>query len=175
MSRLNGVQLKLDRSNPFVAAVFGYIEGADTIDNAITLFNAAEALHGIQILPFGHGAENEKERPPDAQWCETSLYPFLTSTQFVITGGDLLSVADIYDAQGFAVSFSWRQWGEIVSTWANGHWYQRPAGLGEVAFAREARPWCYTDFYLSSYLDYVIADYSQWIAALHKIVESKLH
>jgi len=48
----------------------------------------------------------------------------------------------------------------------------RPAGLGATDWTRAARPWEYLDFCSHDNLSYLIADYDQWLKALHEILLS---
>jgi len=154
----------LDRNIPFVRAALG-----GSLDEAAGIFRSAEQRHGLR---WSKSSDILDESNDDA-WYQQHLWPFLSETHFVLSGGDLqLTGCSLFGADGLNHTPSWRHWGWILAAWANHHWMDRPAGLGQTDWARAARPWEYLDFYSHDYLSYLITDYDQWLKALHKILLS---
>ncbi len=162
--------IRLDRSVSFVDAVFGVIEGTGPIEAAASVLAAAERRHGLTLVWDG---ELVLDRGPFDEWCESSLFPFLNETHFVIAGGDLFQNCEIRTPDGLAVGFTWRLWGEVLADWANRHWVRRPVGLGQTRWSRKDRVWEYMDFYMDAYIDYQIDRYGEWAAVVLKVIELK--
>ena len=162
--------IRLDRSVLFVDAVFRVIEGTGPIETAASVLAAAERRHGLTLVWDG---ELVDDRGPFNEWCESSLFPFLTETHFVIAGGDLFQNGEIRTPDGLAVGFTWRHWGEVLANWANRHWVRRPVCLGQTRWNRADRAWEYLDFYMRTHLEYQIDDYGEWSAVVLQAIELK--
>ena len=104
------------------------------------------------------------------EWIERHLWPFLSETNFVLSGGDLQHLGGLLlDADGVDHTPSWRHWGHTLAPWANQHWKARPSGLGLTDWSRAKRPWEYLDFYSYDNLSYLIADYDYWLEGLESV------
>ncbi|MBO6935291.1 MAG: hypothetical protein JJ863_09950 [Deltaproteobacteria bacterium] len=127
------------------------------------LMEQAQRRHQVYLLPFGETPREESElNAENSGWLETRLFPFLSETHLVLSGGDLWTGFDLLDPDGRDMTPTWRTWGDWLATWANQHWMSRPTGLGPTELARRARPWEYLDFYMRTYVDYLFEDYGQW-------------
>jgi hypothetical protein len=154
--------IRLDRTVPFVRAA---LEGA--ISEAATILQDAERRHGLRWLAVD---ENRPENNCET-WYQLHLWPFLSETHMVLTGGDMqYSECSLLDTEGSDHFPTWRHWGEIVATWANRSWFPRPAGLGATKWYQAQRPWNYLDFYCCSYLDGVVEEYDLWRSAVWKVL-----
>jgi hypothetical protein len=169
--RLHRVPLRLDRSIPFVSAVFDYVEGRAGVDQPVSILVEAENRCGLRFAPFDD--QVREFNGADEHWRESVLFPFLSATHFVLAGGDFLNLCVILDAAGREVPFTWRYWGEVLAEWANRDWFLRPSGLGEVEAYRAARPWMYLDFYMSTHVEGVVANYTKWASAIDEILTHK--
>ncbi|QIF04148.1 hypothetical protein [Roseimicrobium sp. ORNL1] len=153
----------LDQSIPFVRAALG-----GSLDEATAILKSAEQRHGLRWTMSSDTLDESNDA--DA-WYQEHLWPFLTETHFVLSGGDLaLTGCSLFGADGLNYSPSWRHWGGILAAWANQHWMSRPAGLGSTNWTRASRPWEYLDFYSHDYLSYAIADYDYWLESIGKIL-----
>ena len=157
--------IHLDRNIPFVRATM-----AGEIEEAAAIFRSAEQRYGLSwSKPDGvlNGSDSDA-------WFEEHLWPFLTETHFVVSGGDqqllaTVSGCELIGADGLDHTPTWRHWGGVVADWANLHWFARPSGLGKTKWTRAERPWEYLDFYSGEYLAYLIADYDLWLERLQEV------
>jgi hypothetical protein len=163
--------ITLDRRIPFVDAVLSVHDSNAPLENAAHLFAEIEHKHGLRITSDYIAAE-EIEVSDD--WCRNMLFPFLTETHLVITGGDLLIPCTIYNDFGQEVSFSWREWGGWMAEWANKFWFPRPVGLGTTRWTRQKRDWNYLDFYNRDYLNYQIENYDIWADTVVQVIKKKI-
>ena len=163
-------QIMLDRRIPFVDSVLKVSTGEESIENVANLLSEIERRHNLKIVSNYTGAE---EIDASDDWCNETLFPFLTETNLVIAGGDLFTSCQIYNSIGHEVSFTWREWGAWIAEWANKFWLPRPLGLGETSWTRKKRNWNYLDFYDRSYLSYQIANYDAWADAVIQIIWKK--
>ncbi len=155
----------LDQKIPFVRAALN-----GSLAKAVEILGAAEQRHGLR---WSNSKELLEECDHDG-WYTEHLWPFLSETHMVMSGGDRqLTGCCLLGTDGLDHSPSWRHWGHVVSEWANVRWASRPVGLGRTTWTRKARPWEYLDFYSRDDLSYLVADYDQWIEALGKILELK--
>jgi len=154
--------IRLNHGNRFACATL-----RGSIDEAVAILKAAERRFGLRWLkPIEFLDESN-----DDMWYPEHLWPFLSETQFVLSGGDLQATECLLiGTDGLDHTPSWRQWGSILADWANHHWVDRPAGLGQTDWTRAARPWEYLDFYNHEYLSYLIADYDLWLKNLNEVL-----
>ena len=162
--------ITLDRRILFVESVLKVLSGDESIENAANLFAEIEDRHKLKIVSDFIDAE---ETVASNDWCKNTLFPFLTETHFIITGGDLLNSCEIYNVSGQEVSFTWREWGAWLAKWANKFWVERPIGLGNTHWTRKKRNWNYLDFYSRDYLNYQVESYEVWADIIIQIVTKK--
>jgi len=154
--------IHLDHSNSFVRATM-----TGSIAEAAAIFRNAEQRFG---LAWSKSWEVLKESDSDV-WYQEHLWPFLSETHFVLSGGDLQATGcSLFGIDGLDHTPSWRHWGYILAEWANSHWVARPSGLGQTDWTRAARPWEYMDFYSHGYLAYLIVDYDLWLEKLNVVL-----
>jgi len=167
--------IQLDRRIKFVNVVLAVADGDEPLESAAHLLAEIEQRHGLKIVSseFYTG-----EKDASGEWCMKTLFPFLTETHFVISGGDLFNSCVFfdpqdYDAHGPEISFTWREWGHWMARWANKFWMPRPEGLGENHQTRRKRNWNYMDFYMRDYLSYQIENYEAWADTVIRVIGKK--
>lgn len=154
--------IHLDQNIPFVRAA-----RSGALAEAVAILKSAELRHGLR---WSMSQEFLDESNND-QWYREHLWPFLSETHFVVSGGDRqLTRCSLFGLDGLDHTPTWRHWGQILAEWANSRWVRRPAGLGKTRWSRAARPWEYLDFYSYAYLSDLIADYDSWCEALKEIL-----
>lgn len=156
----------LDRSIPFVDATL-----AGDVPRAVGILKAAEQRHGLQWVNPSLNAEREYQLH---DWYEQHLWPFLSETHLILTGGDLLGSGwMLWDTTLVDHTPTWRHWGELVATWANQNWGPRPSGIGQTKWSITERPWEYLDFYMQWYLEDVVDGYVVWRDSVLRVLEAK--
>ena len=162
--------IELDRTLPFVDAVFRTVDHPHQIDAAARLLNEIESRRHVRLHYMSDVMPDELN---DDQWCNNVFFPFLTETQLIISGGDLLNLVEVLRDDGKCEAFTWRGWGYTLAEWANKHWIPRPVGLGTTAWTRKKRRWNYLDFYMREHLSYQIVDHHAYADAVLAIIERK--
>ena len=152
--------LKLDRSVPFVNAIFRIIEGTATGPEAVHLLSNAEAESEVKL------SSKEPSQPCEAvsveqyqEIVEPRMNRFLDRTHLVLGRAEYdrlhISIAGKY-------TYSWthREWGHAIAKWANNiGWLNR-------------HDWNYLDFY-GGLNDKVVENYNAWCAAVIRVIEIK--
>jgi hypothetical protein len=156
--------ISLDRRIPFVDAVL-----SGDIHSAAAILKDAEERHQLRFTNLTVQLPEDQRQ----EWYASHLWPFLTETHFVLTGGDLLNGWSLVDTVGIDHTPTWRHWGELVADWANQHWMARPGGLGRSKWSQAKRPWEYLDFYMDVYLSNVIEGYAEWRDAVLRVLDAK--
>ena len=158
--------LRLNRSIPFVAAT---LDGR--VEDAADVLGDAERRHGLLLTePPANGPEDQRD-----EWYERHLYPFLSDTHLIVSGGDLFGTGwGIMDDAGVDHTPTWRHWGGLLAEWANaGHWFKRPGERGRARHSQAERPWEYIDFYMADYLGAYIEGYVEWRDAVWRVLHAK--
>jgi hypothetical protein len=89
------------------------------------------------------------------------------------TAGDLFPWHNMLNSERQDVSPTWRVWDRVVADWANRSSVDPPEGYSDTLRTREKRRWNYLDLYMSSYLDYLVADYENWIKQVDEVLEAQ--
>ena len=91
--------IELDRTLPFVDAVFRTADDSQEIDAAARLLNEIESRRHVRLHYMSDVITEELN---DDQWCKIVFFPFLTETQLIISGGDLLNLVEVLRDDGNA-------------------------------------------------------------------------
>lgn len=153
-----GKILSLDRSVPFVDAVFRVLERTGTEAEAAKILLEAESRHNVRFLTV-IGSVKAKHLPDHLYaTAEDHVHRFLTETHMVFTGYEYDQMDVLY--KNYAGSWSYRAWGALVTRWANS---VRWLGKGD---------WTYLDFY-GGLNDRVVKNYLAWSEAMMQVVHTK--
>lgn len=148
---------------------------AQGLSKSIATDDAALALRDIERLSGAMISSDVRmavEEHTDELWIVQHLHPLL-SLMSVPWAGDELNNVFVLDRHGKELGVTWRAWGDVVASWANAQWFARPIGFGNVAHQRRDRRWEYLDFYMTTYFDYLIADYGVVLDALRQTIARK--
>ena len=146
---------------PFVKAVFRFIDGHESLEEAVNLLTNAEQKYAIVYRD--RDSQNAPEFFVSDQYLRDVLYPFWDETHLIISADDLLPFVEIWNAQNKEVSMTWREYGGYLADWAN-KTYPQTSSSSE---------WTYIDFYSDSYRVSQFERYSEWKDALRKIITHK--
>lgn len=163
-SSIDMAVIRPNKSLPFVRAVHDVRFDVSALDKAAMLLNEIQVSTGVYIrddpVHFASGRDWKF-------WIANNLAAFLEETNFFIAGGDLLPIYDFTDDQGISAEFTWRAWGEDLSTWINAHVLPNPARFKR---SDTQKPVGYMDFYMSENARTVVRGYDWWADSLLTIV-----
>lgn len=148
----------LDRSIPFVDAVFRILEGAGTESEAALILRDAEARNGIRFSTVCRVPEAIHLPDELYEAAEHNIHRFLTETQMVFGGYEYAQLDVMYG--DYVGLWSHRSWGALVAGWAN-----QTNWLGKS-------DWNYLDFY-GGLNDRVVRDYLTWSEAMMRVIQVK--
>ena len=150
--------LILDRSVPFVNAVFRILEQTGGVSEAASILRAAEDRNNIHFLTISRIPEAAPLPDELYDSAERSIYQFLTETQMIFGSYEYSQMNVMY--QDYVGLWSHRSWGALIAGWANqSNW------LGKD-------DWNYLDFY-GGPNDKVIKDYGVWSEAAMQVIQTK--
>jgi len=153
-------RLKLDRSVPFVNAVFQIIEGSGTETEAARILGEAERAHDVKFLS-GSPDETIKEIPANkyTELVEPKIRGLLSTTHLVI-GSAEYGRLHIVIAERHTYNWTHREWANMLADWAN-----QIRWLG-------VENWKYLDFY-GGPNDRLIENYNDWCATAMNVIHTK--
>jgi len=152
--------LNLDRSVPFVDAVFRILDGTSTEIQAVGILRDVERLCGVEVSTAKQ-SRLLQEIPVEkyTELVENRMNDFLSATHFVL-GSAEYSQLSIVILGSYTYPWTHREWANMVARWTN-----KTSWLG-------AKNWNYLDFY-GGPNDRLIENYNAWVETALRIVRIK--
>jgi hypothetical protein len=156
----SGLPLKMDRSVPFVEAIFRLIRGSGTEAEAVEILSSAESQTGV-ALSSKQPSQSCEEVPGERyqEIVEPRMNDFLNRTNLVLGSADYDRL-HIIIAEQFTYSWTHREWGHAMAKWAN--------NTGWL----DSHDWNYLDFY-GGLNERAVEDYNAWCVAAMRVIEIK--
>jgi hypothetical protein len=177
--------LQMDRSVPFVAAIYNILDGKGTLQQAVDVFREAEMKTGVTVLgppamlpdwkafmPEIPCSDSDIERG-QAMWKpDGPIVQLIDRLHLILTGEDICGM----EYNNFLVETpslgkmvapmpTWRYWGEITAGWLSNRGVQVPF--------HPKRKWTYLDFYMRDYVNKYIPLYDEWGDTVLKVLRLK--
>jgi Uma2 family endonuclease len=153
----------MDRSNPFVDAVYRSASDEAARNEAAAMLYAAENRHGV-ALSYGPAQIIEHRYPDSDAWESRCLKPFLAETNFLVSGFGQQRL-ELYDSEGYSRGDFITAWGHTMAAWANSNVALRRNWIGR------SRPWEYYEFRSDEGID--DKNYPKWRDALFDVIARK--
>jgi hypothetical protein len=154
------ISLTLDRSVPFVDAVFRILDGTGTEVEAVNILRDIERLCEVELSTAKQTRALE-EIPLErySELVEDRMNKFLSATHFAIGSAEYNQLR-IVIMKRYTYPWTHREWANMLAKWAN-----KTSWLGW-------KSWNYLDFY-GGPNDRLIENYDVWIETALRIVRTK--